>query len=87
MTRPKNSNCDKIQKLKLLQFKNFNCAKTKTKTQIVTKLTISNWDNSGNQIVAKLKNSNCDPTQKLKLLQNAKKLTVTKLKNTNCDQS
>ena len=57
MTKLKNSNCDKTQKLKLrpntkilnvTKFKNSNCDKTK-----------KNFD--------KIKNSNCDKTKKIKL--------------------
>ena len=63
MTKLKNSNFDKTQKLKLrpnakflnvTKFKNSNCDKTKKE----------NWD--------KTQNSNCDKTQKLKLRQNLK---------------
>ena len=69
MTKLKNSNCDKTQKLKLrpntkvlnvTTFKNSNCDKIKKK----------NCDNT--------QNSNCDKTQKLKLRQNSKTQIVEK---------
>ena len=53
VTKLKDSNCDKPQKLKFLQ--NFDQKNKKNLT--VTKLK--------NQIVTTLKNSNCDKTQKL----------------------
>ena len=75
ITKLKNSNCDKTQKLKLWQ---------NSKTWIVTKLKKSNCDknqklkwgqNSKTEFATKLKNWNCDQTQKLKLqqYQNCKK--------------
>ena len=73
VTKLRNSNCDKTQKLKLWQNSN---------TQIVTKV-----ENSETEIVTKLKNSNCDKTQKLKFWQNSKTQIVTKLKNSNCEQT
>ena len=66
MTKLKNSNCDKTQKLKFWQ---------NSKTQIVTKLKkhffnkiqkLKLWQYSKTQIVTKLKNSNCDKTQFMK---------------------
>ena len=53
MTKLKNSNYDRTQKLKLGK-----------KTQVVTKLNNSKDDKI--QMVTKLKNSNCDKTQKHK---------------------
>ena len=76
VTKLKNSNCDKSQKLRLWQY---------SKTQIVTNLTNSKcyktqnsncyktikkkklWQNSKTKILTKLKNSNCNKTKKLKL--------------------
>ena len=78
MTKLKNTNCDKTQKIKLLQ---------KSKAQIVTKLKNSMWRNFKTQIVTKLKNSNCDKTQKIKLLPNSKNQIVTNLKYSNCDKT
>ena len=75
VTKLKNTNCDKIQKLRLRQnsktqivasLKNLNDEQTKKivqklKTKIVTKLKNLNcWQNSTNPIVTILKNSNCD---------------------------
>ena len=63
--KPKNSNCGKIQKLKL-RWNSKTQMGTKLKTQNVTKL-------KKTQIETKLKNSNCDKTHavtKLKLWQN-----------------
>ena len=69
LTKLKNSNCEKIQKLNLLQ--NPNCEFVKI-TQIVRRnffkrrinisLTKKNSDKSETQIVTKLINSNCDKT-------------------------
>ena len=89
MTKLRNSNCDKPQKLKLLQnWKKWNCDKTHT---------LKLWQNLNNQIVKKP--SNCDKTQKLKLWPNSKPKILTKLnkktqivkklklwQNSNCDQ-
>ena len=52
MIIPKDSNCDKTQKLKILQ---------NLKTQIVTKLKYSNCDKT--KFFYKTTNSNCDKTQ------------------------
>ena len=72
VTKLKNTNCDKTQKLKL---------GPNSKTQIVTKLNNSNIKEEKNKkkIVTKLKKSNCDKTQILKLGQNSK--------NINCDKT
>ena len=51
MTKPKNPNSDKTQKVKLWQ--NSNCDKT---------LKLKLWPNFNTQIVTKLKNSNCGKT-------------------------
>ena len=51
VTKLRNTNCDKAQKLKLWQ---------NSETQITTKLQNSNCDNSKTQIVTKFKKSNCD---------------------------
>ena len=77
VTKLKNSNCDKTQKLKLwpnskteteTKHKNFKCDEI-PKTKFVTKLTKKKlWQNS-TQLVTKLKNSYCDKTWKLKLWQ------------------
>ena len=78
MTKLKNSNCDKTQKLKLWPNLRTQMA-TKLKKSICDKTQILKlWQNSKSQIVTKLKNSNCDKTQKLKLWQ---------LKNSNCDKT
>ena len=87
LTKLKNRNCDKIQKLNL----GWN-----SKTQMVTKLKNSNWDKTHTKIVTELKNPNCDKTwivTKLKLWQNSncdKAQVVTKLKlwqNSNYDKT
>ena len=67
-----------------------------SKTQIVTKVKNSNYDNSKTQIwtklktliVTKLTNSSCDRTQNLKLWRkkNPKTEIVTKLRNSNWDK-
>ena len=76
MAKLKNSNCDKTKKYKLWQNSKTQIVTILQKTQIVTKLKNSNYDQT--QIVAKLKNSNftklkksnCDKTQKHILWQN-----------------
>ena len=68
MTKLKNTNCEKTQKLKLLP---------NSKTQMLTKLSSDSCDSSDSsdssdnsdiffvlKIVAKLKNSNCDKIKK-----------------------
>ena len=59
VTKLKNLNCDKTQKLILWQNSKTQIG-TKLKTEIVNKLKNSNCDST--QIVGKLKNSNCDNT-------------------------
>ena len=79
--KPKNSNCDKTQKLKLWQ---------NSQNQIVTTLKNSNFDKkTKNKIVTKLKlwqNSKCEE-KKLKQLKYDKTKIVTKLKNSNYDKT
>ena len=67
MTTPRNSNCDKTQKLKLWP---------NSKTWIVTK-------QNKIFFLTKLENLICDKTQKLKLWQNSRTEIVTKLKKLN----
>ena len=69
------SNCDKAQKLKILQNFNYDnfqklklCQNLKKKNQTQLKLQQNtNCDKTKIKIVTKLKKSNCDNTQKLKL--------------------
>ena len=94
VTKLKNSNYDKIQKLKMGQKSTFDKTPVVTKlklwlnsnfykTQVVTKLKL--WEknhklkNDKTRIVTKLGNSNYDKTQKLKLKQNLKAQIWTKL--------
>ena len=73
MTKLKNSNFDKTQKLKLSQNSKKQIeTKIFKNTQSVTKL-------KKNQIVMKIKNSICAETPKTQI--------VMKLKNTNCDET
>ena len=62
MTKLKNSNCDKTQKLKFWQ---------SSKTETLTELKNSNCDKT--QTVIKLKNSKLNTIKQLKLWQNYKK--------------
>ena len=64
VTKVKNSNCDKTQKLKLWQQSNWD------KTQNVTKLKL--WQNFKTQIVTKLKTQIVTKLKKLKFYQNQK---------------
>ena len=78
VTKLKNSNFDKTQKLKL---------RPKTKILNVTKFKNSNCDKTKKENCDKTQNSNCDKTQKHKFWQNLKTQIVIKLKNPNCDKT
>ena len=84
VTKLKNSNCDKTQKLKFWQN-----SKTETETEHnifmvipcrnVTKFINSNCDKAKKENCDKTQNSNCDKTKKVKLQQNLKTQIVTKI--------
>ena len=79
MTKLKNSNCDKTQKLKFLHnsITEINTQKKKKMLKKIQKLKL--WQYSETQILTNLKNSNCDQTEKNQI--------VTKAKPLNCDKT
>ena len=81
VTKPSNSNCDKIQKPKLGQkFKKIKLW-WNSKTQIVTKIKKYNCDWTQKLKLWQIQNYNFYKTQKLKVWQNSKTQIVTKLRN------
>ena len=89
MTKLKNSNCDKAQKVIETKLKNSNWDATQKlknsncdKSQIMTNLKYSIWDKT--QIFTKLKNSNCDNSN----CYNTQIVTKPLLwQNSNCDKT
>ena len=73
VTKHKNSECDKLQKLRMWQNPQFD------ETQNVTKLKKIK--------MRQLKNPNCGKTQKLQMWQNSITENVTKLNNSNWDKT